>query len=610
MATTHPHDHDDLLGNDLPPPAYELTNSELDRKIADATQRSLSLQQEQLQRPALPPLDEDGFPLWSEELFKYNETQRQREDESRSAKLRSEYTYTGTQPSASSGSASSPPSRVPVGGDLNSKQKENKWWFDSSTQVVAQDEDEDDRRLNIGRPLSMSPQTQNIGSRPPPIQVQVGPRPHDLLAQPQSPTSDVDEDDILAAGDSSLGRAPTYYPMGQTHPGHAQRLERHSTRGSVSSIRTMLPAFTAEAESLEGPAYEEVVQIPRSAPQERRQSAEWRQLNARPQVQERVSRASMVPYAASPPPRPPPAPAPASTPPPPPAPARMSAPAHVPQPVSAPPHRPTAPSMYTPPAPPATTSYAPTGYNPPVPALRPTTFDPSVAYRPAQMHRYTLAGRVGSDDGILEAQRALREEGAGAFYKYVDFFVPVSNQLIRLNESSTTVASTMQKTPAFQAPAPPPPRVADDDGASVFSGRSTGSGGARMSVYAPNDPTPNRMSYVPPVPTGPAYFPMGGQTYQPAPAPAPVFAPAPAPAPAPTHAPMYAPGAFRPPPPPPTAYQAPNGPSSRPLPTAPGFAQPNAGHMHPPPNGFVAPPPPQGVGVHHGKKPGKLYKRL
>ncbi|KAG8727464.1 hypothetical protein FRC11_013119 [Ceratobasidium sp. 423] len=575
MAATHPHDHDDLLGNDLPPPAYELTDSEFDRKIADATQRSLSLQQEQLQRPALPPLDEDGFPLWSEELFKFNEAQRQREDESRSAKLRSEYTYTGTQLSGSSGSASSPPSRASVGAGLNSKQG-NKWWFDSSTQVIAQDEDEDEGhgRLNVGRLPSMLPQTQNLGPRPPPIQVQIGPRPHDILAQPQSPTSDVDEDEILTAGDSSLGRAPTYYPMGQTHPGHAQRLERHSTRGSESSIRTMLPAFTPEAESLEGPAYEEVEQIPRSVPQERRQSAEWRPMNARPQAQERVSRASMVPYgAASPPPRPPPTSA--SIPPPAPAPVRA------PPLVSAPLHRPTAPSAYTPPALPATTPYVPTGYNPPVVAPRPTTFDPTIAYHHTETYRYTLAGRVGADDGILEAQRALREGGASAFY-------------------NTAVAGTMQKSPAFHAPAPPPLRVADD-AASVFSGRSVGSGGARMSVYAPNDPTPNRMSYVPPLQTsGPPYRPMGGQTYQPAPA------PAPAPAPMPAHAP----GAFNPPPPP-GVYQATNAPLSRPLPTAPGFAQPNmGGHMHPPPNGFVVPPPPPGAGTQPGKKPGKLYKRL
>ncbi|CAE6493842.1 unnamed protein product [Rhizoctonia solani] len=459
MATTHSHHHDELLGNDLPPPAYELTDSELDRKIADAAQRSLSLQQEQLARPTLPPLDEDGFPVWSEELFKYNEAQRQREDESRSAKLRSEYTYTGTQPSGSSGSTiTSPPTPTLVTNNSSSK-KENKWWFDSSTRVIGQDEDEDERGLNVGRPPSMAPQTQNISSRPPPIQVQVGPRPHDLLAQPQSPTSDIDEDEILAAGPSALGRAPTYYPMGQAHPGHAHRLERHPTQGSVSSIRTALPAFTPEAESLEGPSYEEVVR-----PQDRRQTGQWAPLNVRPQVQERVSRASGVPYAP---------PASVSAPPPP--------PPHVP---AAPVHRPTGPSTYTPPA---AAPYVPTGYT-----RRPTTFDPSSAYRPAQTHRYTLAGRVGADDGILEAQKALREGGASAFY-------------------TTAVAATMQKAPTFQSPAPPPPRVVEDDAASVFSGKSAGrqsmgGGGARMSVYAPHDPTPNRMSYVPPLPTtGPVY---------------------------------------------------------------------------------------------------------
>ncbi|CAE6428276.1 unnamed protein product [Rhizoctonia solani] len=490
MATTHSHNHDDLLGHDLPPPAYELTDTELDRKIADAAQRSLSLQQEQLQRPALPPLDEDGFPIWSEELFKYNEAQRQQEDESRSAKLRSEYTHAGAQPSGSSGS---PPSRALVTND--SSKKENKWWFDSSAHVIAQDED-------AGRP----PQTQNMSSRPPLIQVQVGPRPHDILAQPQSPTSDVDEDEALTAEQPSLGRAPTYYPMGQVHPGHAQRLERHSTRESVTSIRTALPAFTPEAESLEGPAYEEVAQ-----------GRPWMPLNVRPQVQERVSRAS-VPYAsATPPPR-----GPVSVPPPAPVPVSMPRP-----PASAPPlHRSTAPSTYAPPA----TSYMPTGYVPPT-APRPTTFDPSVAYRPAQTQRYTLGGRVGTDDGMFEAQRALREGGAGAFY-------------------TTAVAATMQKAPTFQSPAPPPPRVIDDN-ASVFSGKSAGSG-ARMSVYAPNDPVPNRMSY-----TGPAF---------------------------------QSPG----------VYQA----SSRPLPSAPGF--PNVHGS----NGFVAPPPPPGVAAPPGKKPGKLYKRL
>ncbi|KAJ1308768.1 hypothetical protein OPQ81_004458 [Rhizoctonia solani] len=534
MATSsHLHDHDDLLGNELPPPAYELTDSELDRKIADATQRSLSLQQEQLQRPALPPLDEDGFPVWSEELFKYNEAQRQREDESRSAKLRSE--YTGTQASGSSGSTStSPPSRTLVTDELNSKQKENKWWFDSSTQVIGQDEDE--RPLNVGRPPSMPPpQTQNMGSRPPPIQVQVGPRPHDILAQPQSPTSDVDEDEALMAGAPSLERAPTYYPMGQTHPGHAPRLGRHSTRGSESSIRTTLPAFTPEAESLEGPAYEEVVQVPRSVPQERR-------VTGGVETAECKAAEHLPPLRLSPPPSP--------------------APTSVPRPsVSAPPSRPTPPSAHTVPARPATTPYAPTGYN--APTLRPTAFDPSVAYRPAQTQKYTLTGRVGADEGILEAQRALREGGAGAFY-------------------NNAVAATMQKHPAFQAPAPPPPRVIDDDGASVFSGRSAGrqsvgSGGARMSVYAPHDPTPNRMSYVPPLPAGgPGYRPMGGQMYQPGPVPAPAS------------------GVFVSPPPPPGNYQPTNG-HDRPLPSAPGFAQPNVGaHMHPPSNGFVAPPPSAG----------------
>ncbi|CAE6512790.1 unnamed protein product [Rhizoctonia solani] len=620
MATTHSHDHDEFLGNDLPPPAYELTDTELDRKIADAAQRSLSLQQEQLQRPALPPLDEDGFPIWSEDLFKYNEAQRQREDETRSAKLRSEYTYTGTQPSGSSGSTStSPPSRAPVTNEFSSKQKENKWWFDSSSQVIAQDEDEDGGRVNVGRPPSMSAQTQNVGSRPPPIQVQVGPRPHDILAQPQSPTSDVDEDEVLAGGDPSLGRAPTYYPMGQTHPGHAQRLERHSTRGSVSSIRTMLPAFTPEPESLEGPAYEEVP--PRVAPQPQRQSGQWAPLNVRPQVQERVSRASVVPYASESPPPPPPVPTSVPTPAPPPP---VSAPR---PPVSAPPpHRATAPNAYIPPAPPAATSYTPAGYNPPMAALRQSGFDPSVAYRPAQTHRYTLTGRVGGDEGILEAQKALRESGAGAFYKYVgqsgfdpsvayrpaqthrytltgrvggDEGILEAQKALRESGAgafyNNAVAATMQRSPAFQAPAPPPPRVVDDDGASVFSGRSAGrqsvgSGGARMSVYAPNDPTPNRMSYVPPLPTGgPAYQPMGGPMYPPPPAPAP--------------------GMFNAPPPP-GAYQPNHGPPSRPLPGAPGFVQPNAGgHMHPP-NGFVAPPPPPGVAAHPGKKIGKLYKRL
>ncbi|CAE6397154.1 unnamed protein product [Rhizoctonia solani] len=555
MAATHSHEHDDFLGNDLPPPAYELTNSELDRKIADATQRSLSLQQEQLQRPNLPPLDEDGFPVWSEELFKYNEAQRQREDESRSTKLQSEYTRVETNASGSSGSTSTSPPVQPVPISGGSKQKENKWWFGPEVKEIAQDEHEG---FNMGRPRSVSPQTQNVGR--PPIQVQVGPRPHDVLAQPQSPTSDVDEDDVLAAGTPALGRAPTYYPVGQIHPGHTQRLERHSTQGSTSSIQTTLPAFTPEPESLEGPAYEEVVPVSSSRLQ--RQSAEWRPLNARPQVQERVSRASVVPHASvSPPPRPT---------------AIVSAPPAPPHAhPSVPVHRPTAPSTYTPPvsltpsARPAISSYMPSGYNPPVSVPRPSNFDPSSAYRPAQTqtqtqtHRYTLAGRVGGDEGILEAQRVLREGGASAFY-------------------NNAVAGTMLKAPAFQAPAPPPPRFTTDDGASVFSGRSAGrqsvgSGNARMSVYAPNDPTPDRISYIPPT-TGQSYQPMGVQAYQP-----PMAGPAPG---------MFAP--------PLGAYQ-PNFGESRPLPNAPGFAQQQQ---------FVAPPPPPGVSVQLGKKMGKLYKRL
>ncbi|KAF8743291.1 hypothetical protein RHS02_02877, partial [Rhizoctonia solani] len=579
MATTHSHEHDHFLGNDLPPPAYELTDSELDRKIADATRQSLSLQQEQLQRPTLPPLDEDGFPLWSEELFKYNESQRQREDESRSAKLQSEYSRVGTNASGSSASTSTSPPIQPVPISGNAKQKENKWWFDSEVAEIGQD---DDDGLNVGRPPSMSPQTQNTG-RPPPIQVQVGPRPHDVLAQPQSPTSDVDEDDILAANTPSLGRAPTYYPMGQVHPGHAQRLERHTTRGSVSSIQTALPTFTPEPESLEGPAYEEVEPV--SNPRVQRQSAEWRPLGARPQVQERVSRASVVPYSStSPPPRPTiptSASAPAVVP------TLVSTPAPAPAPIPSPPpphtrpsipmHRPTAPSTYTPPvslrpsAPPVTSSYASSGYNPPVSVPRPSNFDPSGAYRPAQTqtHRYTLAGRVNGDEGIVDAQNALREGGASAFY-------------------NTAVAGTMLKAPAFQAPAPPPSRINDDDGASVFSGRSAGrqslGGNARMSVHAPSDPLPNRMNYLPPpLPTmGQAYQPTGGQAYQPpsmsGPAPGMFVAPLP-----------------------PGAYQ-PNLGGSRPLPNAPGFAQ----QQQP----FVAPPPPPGVGNQSFGKIGKLYKRL
>ncbi|KAF8759791.1 hypothetical protein RHS01_01793 [Rhizoctonia solani] len=507
-----------------PPPAYELTDSELDRKIADATRQSLSLQQEQLQRPTLPPLDEDGFPLWSEELFKYNESQRQREDESRSAKLQSEY----SRP-------------VPISG--NAKQKENKWWFDSEVVEIRQD---DDDGLNVGRPPSMSPQTQNTG-RPPPIQVQVGPRPHDVLAQPQSPTSDVDEDDILATNAHHLWAAHRRIILWAVHPGHAQRLERHTTRGSVSSIQTALPTFTPEPESLEGPAYEEVEPV--SNPRVQRQSAEWRPLGARPQVQERVSRASVVPHSY---PRIYSAPAPIPSPPPP----------HTRP--SIPMHRPTAPSTYTPPvslrpsAPPVTSSYAPSGYNPPVSVPRPSNFDPSGAYRPAQTqtHRYTLAGRVNGDEGIVDAQNALREGGASAFY-------------------NTAVAGTMLKAPAFQAPAPPPSRINDDDGASIFSGRSAGrqslGGNARMSVHAPSDPIPNRMNYLPPpLPTmAQAYQPMGGQAYQPpsmtSPAPGMFVAPLP-----------------------PGAYQ-PNLGGSRPLPNAPGFAQ----QQQP----FVAPP------LHRGGQP-------
>ncbi|KAF8607968.1 hypothetical protein BDV93DRAFT_519948 [Ceratobasidium sp. AG-I] len=570
------------MGSELPPPAYQLTDAEVDRKIADAAQRSLN-ELPQPARPTLPPIDEDGFPLWDEALFEYNRQQREYEREQQNSKLRSEYVprpAPASVPSAASSSSSPPqtPAQVPTFAPsqpmralspvAQAKQKEEapRWFENNNSGRIMQDDDPVPEMggLNVGRPpaqYSHVPnqnlqqarvQTQNQAR--PAIQVQVGPRPHDVLAQPTSPVSDPEDDPLLSNGGASgLSRAPTYRPMGYVRPnpaptptpaadpselnraptyrsmttgqipygddqdldraptyrtarpGHAQvraATDRAPARSDtmMSNASAELPAWTAHAPSLEGPAYEEVVgQAAGRRPTSGGSGAgtrEWQGIQARPQVQERVGGARRstgapiggggapygssggVPYG------------PSGAPPPPP-----------------PQTRTTLPRAPVAPTPTVTMTYTPLGA-----ASGPGGYDVGAAYRASQ--QYSL-GRSDTVSTMTEAQMVLRTEGANAFY-------PVA------------VASTMKTTVAFQAP-PPPPKIrspVEDDRSSVFSGRSggrqgsvyNGGAGARTSVYSPNmggigEPgngimgggavrpspgpedfnagAPNRMSYVP-----------------------------------------------------------------------------------------------------------------
>ncbi|QRV87363.1 hypothetical protein RhiJN_15381 [Ceratobasidium sp. AG-Ba] len=543
MATAaHEHDDYQLNNHEPPPPAYELSDAELDRKIAAAAQRSLALsEQNNLGRPNLPPIDEDGFPVWSDELFEFNRQQREFEaEEARNSKAQSEYRPSAqhhySAPSASASTSSSPPpvharplnnarrSLPPavegsVGLNVHKQKQDRLGWMDENAQGIARDDDPHPPMTatqNGGRaPTSVRPPTQ--------LQVQVGPRPHDVLAQPQSPVSDV-EDDIPGSG---LNRAPTYHPRGQAHPGHArvisERVSRRSTDspGGLSRNGSVdLPAWTAVAPSLEGPAYEEVMRTttpatrPAPSANERRQSGvqgEWRPVQAKPQVQERVAgvRHSTIGVPAA---QPTWAPSPSTytaSPS-----AYTSSPVAAPVPTSVPATARPSAALPTPPAPapaPAPTMAAFANYTAP----RPGTFDPGVAYRATQ--NYTLAGRQDtvSGNGYADAQRELHNSGAHAFY-------------------NSAVVSTMSKTPVFKAPPPPPVRMGtnDDDGVSVLSGRSgggrqgsvySGGAGARVSMYggAPvggimsgGASAPGTTTYVPPLPLSGGYQP-GGGGYQP-----------------------------------------------------------------------------------------------
>jgi hypothetical protein len=155
-----------------------------------------------------------------------------------------------------------------------------------------------------------------------------------------------------------------------------------------------------------------------TSPEERRHTVDWRPVQARPQVQERVRRSTSamphaggggVPYGSpSPQPRVPSAGATLNAPPAAASPAQTWA--------SSPNvHTPSPSTTYTPSLP--TPHIPPGGYNPPGAGMRLGGFDPGVAYRSTQ--RPTLAGRVDSSSmgGIVEAQNALREGGASAFYK-------------------------------------------------------------------------------------------------------------------------------------------------------------------------------------------------
>ncbi|KAG8683634.1 hypothetical protein FRC08_014164 [Ceratobasidium sp. 394] len=511
--------------------------------------------------------------------------------------------------------------------------------------------------------------TQNAGRPPsvrqaPSLQVQVGPRPHDVLAQPQSPVSDV-EDDFVAGGGAGLARAPTYHPRGQAHPGHARMInerqqqqqpqrrsmESNGSGGLSRNGSVDLPPFTAVAPSLEGPAYEEVMRTttpanrrvtsPAPAPpppvpsippvNERRQSGmEWKPMTARPQAQERVAGARQS--AAGP------------------GAVRQSTVAPAQSWTSSPSSY--APSPVTPAVPRPATAPAPAPAVAPAVAPRYGGFDPGLAYRSTQA--YTLAGRADSSgSGTAEAQRALHEAGAHAFY-------------------NVAVASTLAKAPVFKAPPPPPPRTttfglgADDDVASVLSGRSgggrqgsvySGGAGARSSMYGapppggimaggappppPVPPMPAQGGYTPyqpglgvqvpgaggyqqgvgvnPQSQPGAYQPMGQAQaggYQPQWAGSPGGVQQGGYQPQPT---ATSPGAYLPQSPGaqqpqlvgglfgagPGGYKPGQGTAGGYVPGqgAAGFAPP------PPPGQFVAPPPPPGAPA-PGKKPGKLYKRL
>ncbi|KAG8713500.1 hypothetical protein FRC09_018637, partial [Ceratobasidium sp. 395] len=264
MATAAHHDDDFHTNNnnELPPPAYELTHAELDRKIADAAQRSLAISEQQNNiRPNLPPIDEDGFPAWDDSLFEFNRQQREREaEEARNSKAQSEYnrpsanhSYTAPASSSASSSSSPPPSHAqslnlarrslppvaPAHGRVRSpnpdKQKQEQFgWLNNNPGVIARDED----------PHPPMTATQNVG-RPPsnrsgvPLQVQVGPRPHDVLAQPQSPVSDPEDDNFPGSGGASLARAPTYHPRGQAHPGHARVVNERQQQQQQGPRRSM-----------------------------------------------------------------------------------------------------------------------------------------------------------------------------------------------------------------------------------------------------------------------------------------------------------------------------------------------------------------------------------
>ncbi|KAG8746853.1 hypothetical protein FRC10_003375 [Ceratobasidium sp. 414] len=681
MATAQ-HDDDFHINNDLPPPAYELTSAELDRKIADAAQRSLAVSEQQSSRPILPPIDEDGFPAWDETLFEFNRAEREREREvehARNSKAQSEYSrpsphhHTAPSSSFASSSSSPPPSHAqarPVNPGRRSlpapapaparspnpdKQKQEHFgWLNNNPGGIAQDEDPHPPMTatqNAGRPPSIRPGA--------PLQVQVGPRPHDVLAQPQSPVSDVD-DDFVAGGGAGLSRAPTYHPRGQAHPGHARAINERQQQPQRRSMESNgggglsrngsldLPPFTAVAPSLEGPAYEEVMRtttpanrrVTSPAPpppvssmppaNERRQSGmEWKPVAARPQPRERVAGARQP----------------------------TGGPGGARQPTGGPAQTwASSPSSYSP-SPVTPSASRPTPAPVPAPAVAPMVaprygnFDAGLAYRSTQS--YTLVGRTDSvsGSGVSEGQRVLREAGANAFY-------------------NAAVASTLTTAPVFKAPPPPPPRTAtmstfgsgvDDDVASVLSGRSgggrpgsvySGRAGVRSSMYGapppggimaggapPPVPAMPAQGYVPyqpglgvqvsgaggyqqnvgmNLPQPGAYQSMGGQPqaggYQPQ------WATGPG-------AQSQSQGGYQPQ----GAYQSPAGayqPQSMYQPHSPGAQQPQTQALQgggmfsagaggyipgqaaaPQPGQFVAPPPPPDAPA-AGRKPGKLYKRL
>ncbi|KAF8592944.1 hypothetical protein BDV93DRAFT_612403, partial [Ceratobasidium sp. AG-I] len=184
----------------FPPPTDQPIDAKFNRNILDGAQWSLDE----------PPIDEGGLPLWDEAFFKYNGPQRKREPKQQDSKLHFDYAprQAPSVPSAASPSSSPPqtPASVPTLAQ---------WFASSNSGRIVQNDDSDPETagLNVGRPPAQYPQIPNQNLQQariqtqnqarPAIQVQAGPRPHDVLSQPSSLVSDPEDDPLLLNGGSS-----------------------------------------------------------------------------------------------------------------------------------------------------------------------------------------------------------------------------------------------------------------------------------------------------------------------------------------------------------------------------------------------------------------------